>query len=189
MSGYCFLKRKDGKTALMDNVNLTIDEVDHVDEIQISGLHLDYEYFKTALRLDDFAFNVERCKNPTEFLVLTKMDFEQERYIKKRMYVKEFETMDCPSLVKNYLCAVMVSHTFNDDFIVDLNLGYIPCSSMHGEGRRSLSQVVPPCKLAKMRLMMMAFVHSQIKHVTLFSRMHDSDIHKQIGNKIFFMTD
>ena len=171
----------------MDSVNLTIDEVDHVDEIQINGLHLDYEYFKTALGLDDFAFNVEHCKNLTEFLVLTKMDFEQECYIKKRMYGKEFENMDCPSLVRNYLHAVTLLHMFNDDFtFVDLNLGYILCSSMHGKGRLSLNQVVPPCKLAKIRLMMMAFVHSQIQHVTLFSRMHDSDIHKQIGNKIFF---
>ena len=125
----------------MESVKLTMDEVDHVDEVQINGVHFNYEYFRSILRLDDFAFNVERCKNVLEFLVflvLTKMDFEQEWYIKNRLYGKESENMDCPDLVKNYLCGVTLSHTFNDDFtFVDFNSMCIPCSWMHSEKRHS----------------------------------------------------
>ena len=93
MGGYCFLKMKKGKKSLMESVKLTMDEVDHMDEVQINGVHFDHEYFRSILHLDDFAFNVEQCKNVSGFLVLTKMDFEQEWYIKKRLYGKEFENI------------------------------------------------------------------------------------------------
>ena len=69
--------------------------------------------------------------------MLTKMDFEQEWYIKKKLHGKEFENMDCPDLVKNYLCGVTLLHTFDDDFtFVDFNSTCIPCSWMHSEKRR-----------------------------------------------------
>ena len=107
----------------MDSFVLTVDDVDHVDEIQINGLGFDYEYPKSLVHLDEFAFNVERCKNVDEFLILTKLDFEQEHYIKRRLFGKEFENMDCPILTRNYLHSVTLGHTFNDDFVfMDLNL-------------------------------------------------------------------
>ena len=187
MGCYCFLKTKKGKKSLMESVKLTMDEVDHVDEVQINGVHFDYKYFRSILHLDDFAFNVERCKNISEFLVLTKKDFEQEQYIKTRLYGKEFENMDCPNLVKNYLRGVMLSHTFNDDFtFVDFNSTCIPCSWMHSEKRRSLNKVVSQCEMAKMHLVMMSFVHNQIEHVSPFNRLGDFDIHEHIGSRVFF---
>ena len=83
MGGYLFLKKKDGKHSLMDSFSLMIDKVDHVDEIQINGVNFDYDYPKFLLRLEDYSFNVEKCKSISEFLVLTKLDFNQERYLKK----------------------------------------------------------------------------------------------------------
>ena len=44
MGGYCFLEHKDGKKSLMNSINLTMDDLDYVDEIQMNGLHVDYEY-------------------------------------------------------------------------------------------------------------------------------------------------
>ena len=77
MSGYLFLKKKDGKHSLMDSFSLTIDDV------QINGVNFDYDYPKFLLCLEDYSFNVEKCKSISEFLVLTKLDFNQERYLKK----------------------------------------------------------------------------------------------------------
>ena len=34
MGGYCFLKHKDGKKSLMNSINVTMDDLDYVDEIQ-----------------------------------------------------------------------------------------------------------------------------------------------------------
>ena len=73
--GYCFLKHKDGKKSLMNSINLTMDDLDYVDEIQMNGLHVDYEYSRHTLQLGEFALNVERCQNFREFLLLTKLDF------------------------------------------------------------------------------------------------------------------
>ena len=61
MGGYCFLKSKDGKKSLMESASVIMDDVDHVDEIQINGLHIGYEHFQNALRLDSFAFDIEHC--------------------------------------------------------------------------------------------------------------------------------
>ena len=49
MGGYCFLKFKDGKKSLMNSINLTMDDLDYVDEIQMNGLHVDYEYSRHTL--------------------------------------------------------------------------------------------------------------------------------------------
>ena len=62
----------------------------------------------------------------------------------------------------------------------------IPCSWMHSEKRRSLNKVVSLCKMAKMHLVMMSFVHNQIKHVSPFNWLGDFDIHEHIGSRVFF---
>ena len=112
-----------------------IDDIDHVDEIQINGVNFDYDYPKFLLHLEDYSFNVEKCKSISEFLVLTKLDFNQEHYLKKRFFGKEFENFDCSTLTKNYLLCMTMSHTFHDNFcFVDLDLNYILCSLMHSEG-------------------------------------------------------
>ena len=187
MGGYCFLKTKNGKRSLMEEVSLTMDDIDHVDEVQINGLQIGYEYFKNMLKLDSFAFNMECCQNVKDFLILTKLDFEQERYIKRILYGKEFENMDCPVVTKNYLRSITLSQMFKDEFtFVGMDLKYIPCSSKHSEKRHSLNMVVPPCKLAKMRLIMTAFIHNQLEHVKAFKEVYNSEFHDQIGNKVFF---
>ena len=108
--------------------------------------------------------------------------------MKRVLYGKEFENMDCQDLVKNYLPAVTLAQTFSDDFtFFKMDLNYIPCSSMHSEKRRPINEVVPLCELAKMCLIMIGFVHSQIEHVDPFSGVYDFEIHKKIGNNIFFM--
>ena len=183
MGGFCFLRCKGSRKSLIEKAGITVNDVDYVDETQINGLYIDYEYSNIILRLDEFAFNAEHCKDVIDFLLLSKMDFEQERYIKKRLYGREFENMDCSKLVKNYLRCITLSHTFNDDFtFVDLNLDYLPCTSRHSEKRRPLNLVVSPCKLAKIRLMMMTFVHKQIG----LKGVLDKDIHEHIGQRIFF---
>ena len=112
--------------------------------------------------------------------MLTKMDFEQERYIKKRLYGKEFENMDCPDLVKNYLHGVTSLHTFNNDFMfVVFNSTCIPCSWMHSEKRCSLNKVVSLCEMAKMCLVMMSFVHNQIEHISLI--LHETYDHWSVA--------
>ena len=168
---------------MMEKAGITVNDVDYVDGTQINELYIDYEYSNIVLRLNEFAFNAERCKDVIDFLLLRNMDFEQERYIKKRLYGREFENMDCPKLVKNYLRCITLSHTFNDDFtFVDLNLDYLPCTSRHSEKRRPLNLVVSPCKLVKIRLMMMTFVHKQVG----LKGVLDKDIHEHIGQRIFF---
>ena len=137
--------------------------------------------------MDEFALNVEHCRNFREFLLLTKQDFLQEHYTKRVLYEKEFENMDCRNLVKNYLHAVTLTQTFSDDFtFFKMDLNYIPCSSMHSKKRGPINEVVPPCELAKMHLIMIGFVHSQIEHVDPFSGVYDFKIHKKIGNNILF---
>ena len=83
MGGYLFFKKKDGKHSLMDSFSLMIDDVDRVDDIEINGVNFDYDYPKFLLRLEDYSFNVEKCESISEFLVLTKLDFNQERYLNK----------------------------------------------------------------------------------------------------------
>ena len=110
MGGYCFLKTKNGKRSLMEKVSLTMDDINHVDEIQINGLDIGYKYFKNVLKLDSFAFNVERCQNIKDFLILTKLDFEQECYVRRILYGKEFENGLSSSNKELLTCYYIVSN-------------------------------------------------------------------------------
>ena len=115
-------------------------------------------------------------------MVLTKLDFNQECYLKKRFFGKEFENFDCPTLTKNSLWCVTMSHTFHDNFrFVGLDLNYIPCSLMHSEGRRLINETISPCKLAKICQIMMAFIHSEMKHLPI----NDFEVQEQFGNCVF----
>ena len=101
------------------------------------------------------------------------------------MFGREFENHDCPSLTKNYLRCITLDQTFSDDFVfVGLNLKYIPCSLMHNESRHPLNQVVPPCKLAKIRHVMIAFINSEILPKDCF--LDDDDLHEHVGSYVFF---
>ena len=91
--------------------------------------------------------------------------------------------MDCPKLTKNYLCTITLAQTFNDDFtFIGLDKDYIPCSAMHSEKRHSINVTMAPCELAKVRLMIMAFVDTQIEDKGCFRQIYDSHFHEQVGN-------
>ena len=55
---------------------------------------------------------------------------------------------------------------------------------MHNESRCPLNQVVPPCKLAKIRHVMMAFINSEILPKGCF--LDDVDLHQRVGSYVFF---
>ena len=84
MGGYMFLRKKRGHMSMMDSFHLELDDVSHVDEIQINGMNLCYEHTLSLHRLEGHSFNVERCMS--EFVVLMKMDFQQERLLKKDVW-------------------------------------------------------------------------------------------------------
>ena len=50
--------------------------------------------------------------------------------------------------------------------------------------RRPLNQVVPPCKLAKICHVMMAFINSEILPKDCF--LDDVDLHKHVGSYVYF---
>ena len=187
MGGLCFLKCMNSKKSLQKCVTLMVDNVDHVNEVQINGVRVSYEHFKHVERLDKCAFNVEQCHNMNNFLFLTKMDFEQEKMIKRHLFGKEFENMDCPDLTRTSLCAIKLGQTFKDEFtFVSLPRDYIPCSAMHSEKRRSMNVTMSPCELAKMHLMMMAFIHNEVARISPFVDIYDSDFHEHIGSRVYF---
>ena len=68
-------------------------------KFKVNGMNFCYENTLSLHRLKGHLFNVERCVSLSEFVVLTKIDFQQERF-EKRMFGREFENHDCPSLMK-----------------------------------------------------------------------------------------
>ena len=44
MGGYAFLRKKHGHMSMMDTFRLELDDVNHVDEIQINGMNFCYEH-------------------------------------------------------------------------------------------------------------------------------------------------
>ena len=72
MGGFSFLWCKVSRKSLMEKAGITVNDVDYVDETQINGPYIDYEYSNIVLRLDEFAFNAERCKDVIDFLLLSK---------------------------------------------------------------------------------------------------------------------
>ena len=78
MGGCTFLRKKHGRMSMMDSFHLDLDDVSRVDEIQINGMNLCYEHTLSLHRLEEHLFNVERSMSLSEFVVLTKMDFQQD---------------------------------------------------------------------------------------------------------------
>ena len=81
MGNYTFLRKKHGCMSMIDSFHLELDDVSHVDEIQINGMNFCYEHTLSLHQLKGHLFNVERCMSLSEFVLLTKMDFQQERHI------------------------------------------------------------------------------------------------------------
>ena len=91
MGSYTFLRKKRGRMSMMDSFHLELDDVSHVDEIQINGMNFCYKHTLSLHRLEGHSFNVERCMSLSEFVVLTKMDFQQERHLKKECLDKNLK--------------------------------------------------------------------------------------------------
>ena len=130
MGGYLSLTGQSNKP-LYKEQSFPPEDANLIDELMINGVRMDNDFFNDIVRLEEYAFNVERCNDMTEFLLLTKMDFTTESSIKSRLFGRQFENMDCPDLTKCYLRAITLSQTFNDDFVfvgkprIFLVLGYM----------------------------------------------------------------
>ena len=81
-----------------------------------------------------------------DFIMLIKMDFTQEAYIKRRLFGRQFENMACPSLTKCYMRCITIGQTFSDTFsFVELERSYISCTSFKdGHIRRLINKCVKP---------------------------------------------
>ena len=137
--------------------------------------------------MNKYGCSIEKCNNMIDFLLLSKHDFEREKRL-KRMFGKFFENHDSPQLTRCYLCTITLGQTFNDDFVfVGKDANYIPLRRWQTMIFRQMRRIVPPCELAKNRLMMMAFVDKQIMGSNQFRSMVKSDeLYEQIGSRIFF---
>ena len=110
-----------------------------------------------------------------DFLLLTKHDFIRECLLKENMFGKVFENHDCPELRKIFLNAIMLLQSFNDDFTFVRGENGVPSGKWQTKLERRL-QLIPPCELIKLRLIMVSFVHKKIlnrfqfkKHVDMNS--------------------
>ena len=85
-NGQLYVFKEETWRYVNDRFRLELDDVSHVDEIQINGMNFCYKHTLSLHRLEGHLFNVERCMSLSEFVVLAKMDFQQERHLRKRMF-------------------------------------------------------------------------------------------------------
>ena len=79
-------------------------------------------------------------------------------------------------MTRCYLRAITLSQTFNDDFVfVGKDTNYIPSGRWQTMVFRQTRRIVLPCELAKIRPMMMAFVHKEIMDSNQFRSTIKSD--------------
>ena len=79
------------------------------------------------------------------------------------MFGKSFENHNCPELTKFFLNVFTLGQPFNDDFT------FIKGDSIHillGTLQMNLRwfQVVPPCEMVKLRLIIISFIHKEIQN-------------------------
>ena len=117
INGWKFvIKKKNGNRSLMDSFKMAMNDVEFIEEVQINyGVIIESCIIKD--KLTDKAFNVENCCSLRDFVILIKMDFPQENYIKRRLFEQCFENMDCPSLTKCYMRCITLGQTFSDVFL------------------------------------------------------------------------
>ena len=78
------------------------------------------------------------------------------------MFGRVFKNHDCPELMKIFLNAITLSQTLNDDFtFVRGDENVVPLGKWQTKMERWL-QVIPPCELIKLRLIMVSIVHKEI---------------------------
>ena len=72
-------------------------------------------------------------------------------------------------------------------FFVGKDTNFIPSGRWQTSIYRQSRRIMPPCELAKIKLMMTAFIHKEIMSSTQFKHLVKSDeLHEQIGSRIFF---
>ena len=137
-------------------------------------------------RLLEDACTVELCKTMIDFLIVTRDEFDgidTER--KRQLFGKEFKNLDCPSVVNVCFRCCTIGQTFNDDFSLTKcrGIGYL-------EPLMLIKGVILPCLLSKVLLLMMCFIHKFVQS-NYFVRLNveASDMHRWIGESLFFMTD
>ena len=178
-----FLRKRNSKLSMMESFKMLMKDVEFLQEVQInSGASHD----ETFNELSTKSFNTEKCRNILDFIMLIKMDFPQEVYIKRKQFGRRFENMACPSLTKCYMRCIMIGQTFSDTFsFVELEKSYIPHTSFKdGHVRRLINKCVKPCVLTMMRHVMMAFIQSE---VLTKCDIGDYDFHDFVANNVFFM--
>ena len=183
MGGNLFLRKRNSKLSMMESFKMLMKGVEFVQEVQInSGASHD----ETFNELSTKPFNAEKCRNILDFIMLIKMDFPQEVYIKRRLFGRWFENMACPSLTKCYMRCITIGQTFSDMFsFVELEKSYIPCTSFKDSHvRRLINKCVKPCALTMMRHVMMAFIQSE---VLTKCDIGDYDYDDFVANNVFFM--
>ena len=154
----------------------------------INGLIFEYGLFDSMIQLDKYTFSIEKCECIIDFLLLSRRNFLIEAHLKKKLFGRSFENMDCPSLTGCFACRITLSQTFNDDFVfVSRIANNILFSHLHYDYMRLVDTVIPPCELSRIRLMMMSFIHKEIMTCGDFKRfVNESELHDIIGTKIFF---
>ena len=95
MGGYCFLLGHIKKTLYQEQCISPYD-AKVVYELMINGVRMEYDFFNNIVQLEEYAFNVKRCNNMNEFLLLSKLDFNKESSIENKLFGRDFENVDCP---------------------------------------------------------------------------------------------
>ena len=127
MGGNLFLRKRNGKVSTMELFKMLMKDVEFVQEVQINN---GASHDETFNELSTKSFNTEKCRNILDFIMLIKMDFPQEVYIKRRLFGRQFENMACPSLTKCYMRFIMIGQTFSDTFsFIELEKSCILCTS------------------------------------------------------------
>ena len=133
-------------------------------------------------RLMEELYTVERCKSMEDFLIVTRDEFDGvDADQKKEIFGKEFKNIDCPSVVRACFRCCTMGQTFNDDFSLTTRRTF-------SDKRLTLiNDVISPCVLAIVRLLMMCFIHKFMQN-NYFVRLNveASYVHCWIGESVYF---
>ena len=189
--GGCFalIGKKSSKLPLYKKQKLYLEEMELMESMLMNhtNIKLYNSQDKDLIRkANSYSCSVERCNDLVEFLSLIKHDFQRESILKRNMFGKTSENHDCPELAKFFLNAITLGQTFNDDFTLIRGDGiYVPL----GTWQRNLErwcQVVPPCEMVKLRLIIISFVHKEIMNQWEFKKDCGTNVHQFISNHVFF---
>ena len=78
MGGYFALIGSTGKKPLYKEQMFYVEDIDLIDHLMINGVSVEHDSLESLIRLEENAFSVEKCDDMVDFLLLSKMDFEEE---------------------------------------------------------------------------------------------------------------